>query len=198
MQLRAQKTREAILTAGMRLFSSCGFSGTAVDAVAADAGVNKQRIYAYFGSKQGLFEAVLTEALGNRDGILCPEKSLQEAGAHPERLTEILLEAFWKQHDAHPEFWRLLAWANLENDIDLDKLSGVRFKDNALMRKAFEKAQAAGFFKDIDFENYLFSLFALTFFYVANKRTLRYTLGGKLFDADGFETLRRQLPKLFR
>ena len=91
MQLRAQKTREAILTAGMRLFSSCGFSGTAVDAVAADAGVNKQRIYAYFGSKQGLFEAVLTEALGNRDGILCPEKSLQEAGAHPERLTEILL-----------------------------------------------------------------------------------------------------------
>ena len=118
MQLRAQKTREAILTAGMRLFSSCGFSGTAVDAVAADAGVTTQRIYAYFGSKQGLFEAVLTEALGNRDGILCSEKSLQEAGAHPERLTEILLEAFWKQHDAHPEFWRLLAWANLENDDD--------------------------------------------------------------------------------
>ena len=198
MQLRAQKTREAILSAGMRLFSSRGFSGTAVDAVAADAGVNKQRIYAYFGSKQGLFEAVLTEALGNRDGILCPESSLREAGVHPERLTEILLEAFWRQHETHPEFWRLLAWANLEKDIDLDKLSGVRFKDNALMREAFEKAQRAGFFEEIDFENYLFSLFALTFFYVANKRTLRYTLGEKLFDADGFEKLRRQLPKLFR
>ena len=61
MQLRAERTRRAILKAARKLFAAGGFSGTSVDAIALTARVNKQRIYAYFGSKKQLFEAVLLE-----------------------------------------------------------------------------------------------------------------------------------------
>ena len=59
MQQRAVKTRQQILESAVRVFAEKGFSGATVDEIAEAAAVNKQRIYAYFGSKQGLFEAAL-------------------------------------------------------------------------------------------------------------------------------------------
>lgn len=44
-------------------FAERGLAGTRVDAVARDAGVNKERIYQYFGNWEGLFDAVLLRAL---------------------------------------------------------------------------------------------------------------------------------------
>ena len=55
MQQRAVKTRQQILESAVRVFAEKGFSGATVDEIAEAAAVNKQRIYAYFGSKQGLF-----------------------------------------------------------------------------------------------------------------------------------------------
>ena len=51
MQLRAERTRRAILKSARKLFAAGGFAGTSVDAIALTAKANKQRIYAYFGSK---------------------------------------------------------------------------------------------------------------------------------------------------
>ena len=58
MQARAERTRNNILKTARKLFSQYGFAGTSVDSIALTAGANKQRIYAYFGSKKKLFEAV--------------------------------------------------------------------------------------------------------------------------------------------
>ena len=62
MQERARKTRARILEAATKLFSARGFNGATIDEIAALADVNKQRIYAYFGSKNRLFEAALYPA----------------------------------------------------------------------------------------------------------------------------------------
>ena len=61
MQQRAERTRQAILQAARKLFAAGGFAGTSVDSIAEAASANKQRIYAYFGSKKKLFEAVLLD-----------------------------------------------------------------------------------------------------------------------------------------
>lgn len=54
----AQATKQRLLEAAIQEFSQYGIAGARVDRIAAAAGSNKAQIYTYFGSKDGLFEAV--------------------------------------------------------------------------------------------------------------------------------------------
>lgn len=53
------KKRRAILDAATRSFFDHGFAATAIEQVAADAGVSKVTIYSHFGDKRGLFTAAV-------------------------------------------------------------------------------------------------------------------------------------------
>jgi TetR/AcrR family transcriptional repressor of mexJK operon len=57
----------AILDAALTVFAAQGYSGTTMDAVAAEAGVTKPTLYSYFPSKESLFQAMM---LGKRDLML--------------------------------------------------------------------------------------------------------------------------------
>lgn len=52
-------TRAALLAAGEKLFAAKSFEGATFDAIAEEAGVNKALIAYYFGSKEGLHDAVI-------------------------------------------------------------------------------------------------------------------------------------------
>ena len=56
--------RARILTAAAKAFAEHGPVGARVDAIAAQAGVNKRMLYHYFGDKAALFTAVVNERLG--------------------------------------------------------------------------------------------------------------------------------------
>lgn len=62
-QRDAERTRAALLSAARTLFSTRGFANTGVREVAELAGVNSSLVGRYFGSKQGLFRAVLEGVL---------------------------------------------------------------------------------------------------------------------------------------
>ncbi|MEM8861189.1 MAG: TetR/AcrR family transcriptional regulator [Chloroflexota bacterium] len=51
-----------ILDAAWTVFGRNGYTGASLDAVAEEAGVSKPTLYMYFGNKEGLFEALLTDA----------------------------------------------------------------------------------------------------------------------------------------
>lgn len=57
---RQPSRRERILAAAELEFAG-GFDGARVDRIAARAGVNKQLVFHYFGSKAGLYQAVATD-----------------------------------------------------------------------------------------------------------------------------------------
>lgn len=57
----------AILDAALKVFAAQGYTGTTMDAVAAQAGVTKPTLYSYFPSKESLFQAMM---LGKRDLML--------------------------------------------------------------------------------------------------------------------------------
>jgi len=57
----------AILDAALKVFAGQGYTGTTMDAVAAEAGVTKPTLYSYFPSKESLFQAMM---LGKRDIML--------------------------------------------------------------------------------------------------------------------------------
>ncbi|MFJ2419627.1 TetR family transcriptional regulator [Streptomyces brevispora] len=56
-------TKERLLAAAKEEFAALGIAGARVDRIAELAGVNKERIYGYFGNKQKLFDAVVGRAL---------------------------------------------------------------------------------------------------------------------------------------
>lgn len=54
-------TRRALLRAAGSLFAVRGYAATSLDAIVAEAKVTKGALYHHFASKQGIFEAVLTD-----------------------------------------------------------------------------------------------------------------------------------------
>lgn len=50
-----------ILDAALRVFSRTGYSGASMDAICEEAGVSKPTLYQYFGSKDRLFLAMMTQ-----------------------------------------------------------------------------------------------------------------------------------------
>ncbi|QHC59902.1 TetR family transcriptional regulator [Rathayibacter sp. VKM Ac-2760] len=96
--------RERILRAATAEFAEHGFAGARVDRVAAAAGLNKERLYAYYGGKRGLFVATVVGALEALDATL-----LAEASDLPD-LAGRMFDHVWDR----PEFLRLLTWARLE------------------------------------------------------------------------------------
>lgn len=59
------QSRGQILRAAERLFAANGFSGTGVDAIAQEAGINKATIYYYFTSKQAILDCLIEDFLQN-------------------------------------------------------------------------------------------------------------------------------------
>jgi AcrR family transcriptional regulator len=85
-------------------FAAHGIAGARVDRIATAGDANKQLIYAYFGSKDDLFDAVLaTQFAGLVNGV---PFDAGDVPGYVGRLFDYVLE--------HPEVLRLATWAGLE------------------------------------------------------------------------------------
>lgn len=60
---QAEQTRRKIAAAARKLLAARGYAGMSIDAVAEEAGVASQTVYAVFGSKTGILNALLDDAL---------------------------------------------------------------------------------------------------------------------------------------
>jgi len=61
-----RRTRERILAAALKEFSTKGFAGARVDRIARRARINKRMLYHYFGHKDDLFREILRRKLEER------------------------------------------------------------------------------------------------------------------------------------
>jgi AcrR family transcriptional regulator len=117
MARNPEATRAALLAAALDEFSEHGYSGSRIERISARSAVNRERIYAYFGGKQGLFEATLSEQLSSTlDGV-------PVNGTGVEAIVGFALDYYALIID-DPRLARLIHWEGLEleNPIDL----GVR------------------------------------------------------------------------
>jgi AcrR family transcriptional regulator len=64
---QAAQTRRRILVSGRRLFGADGYGNTTIEAIADDASVSPQTIYAVFGSKRGILIALLDQMAADAD-----------------------------------------------------------------------------------------------------------------------------------
>ncbi|MFJ4184269.1 TetR family transcriptional regulator [Kitasatospora sp. NPDC089509] len=105
------KTKRLLLDAAVDEFAAHGPEGARIDRIAAAAGVNKERIYPYFGGKTRLFEAVVQRELEQ----LAAAVPMAEADGRAVELPEYAGRVF-DYHLAHPHLLRLLQWEALCGD----------------------------------------------------------------------------------
>jgi AcrR family transcriptional regulator len=105
----AKETKERIIEAAFREFAEHGVPGARVDRIAKNAGCNKNLIYVYFESKEGLFATVLDQRLASAYANL--EFTPEDLPDLARRVFDYVL--------ANPDVYRLLAWATLERTAAL-------------------------------------------------------------------------------
>jgi AcrR family transcriptional regulator len=100
-------TRARLLDAAYAEFVERGLAGARVERIATDAAANKQAIYAYFGSKAALFDAVLDTRLGILSDLV---------PFTPDDLPGYI-GALFDQLAADPGLVRLTQWKALEQSV---------------------------------------------------------------------------------
>ncbi len=174
-QDRAIRTRERIFAAAVAVFSGKGPHGARIDEIARRAKVNKQRIYAYYGSKSGLFEEVLRQGFA---AMNAEESGLLRLGENDiPALPALILAAYMRAHERVPHFWRLLSWENLAGAPHAGVLRGLQDPAFKHLRGLYELGQRRGSLAaEVSFETFIFSLIAVSFFFFANRQTMSISL----------------------
>jgi AcrR family transcriptional regulator len=129
----AQATRQRLLDAATEEFAARGIAGARVDRIADLARSNKAQIYHYFGSKDGLFDAVFDRVV---------EATVSETPIDAADLPEYAGRLF-DRYEQHPEIQRLATWYRLER-ADSDHPIGAIVAGDAAKVKAIAEAQQAG------------------------------------------------------
>jgi AcrR family transcriptional regulator len=133
MTTTADRTRQRILDAATDEFAARGIAGARVDRIAAASGMSKPMLYAHFGAKDRLFDAVFAaHVIANGDRVPFTADDLP---GYAERLYDDYLQ--------DPALARLVMWKRLERDGTGYLYPGLEDHD-AGHRRDIAAAQAAG------------------------------------------------------
>lgn len=140
MSSSPDSNRARILEAACDEFAAVGFAGARVDGIARRAGCNKQLIYHYFGDKNGLFEAVLTEILADR-----PPMNITGAADLAQNL-----EATYEHMSKKRAWTRMMMWEALTEDPDGPLVAEEQRRAHIdTAAQDVERLQAAGVFDPV-------------------------------------------------
>ncbi|GAF81042.1 unnamed protein product [marine sediment metagenome] len=175
-------TRRRLMEAATKLFAEKGRDGTSVDEICQASGVNCRMIYHYFGSKDGLYMAMLERVYGGIHEIAV------EADARSKSLSdfiEALTERYFRFLQANPEFVAVLRWENASGaegirQLDLDDFRSKYFgaASRVLDRQDGQSSTT---------ENSLLIILtccSLCGHYFSNQASLSYVLGVELADPE--------------
>ncbi len=102
----AEQTRQRILDAATEEFATHGIAGARVDRIAKRSGMSKPMIYAYYGAKDQLFDAVFhAHVIANGDRVPFTAAELPEYAAR-----------LYDDYLADPALARLVLWKRLERE----------------------------------------------------------------------------------
>ena len=167
-----ERTKADILEVATREFSEKGLAGARIDLIAESMRTSKRMIYYYFGSKEGLYIAVLEEAYRRMREI---EGQLHLEDLPPEAALRKLVGFTVDYQLAHPEFIRLVMNENMHRGEYLARSGTIQQLNVPAiegLRSVLDRGQREGVFRTgIDPVDLHMSISALSFFNVANRHT---------------------------
>lgn len=176
-----ENTRRSLLAAARAAFAEGGLEGARVDDIARRAGVNKQLVYHYFGSKDGLYTTVLEEVYQE---IRAQESALALNAFPPEEAMRKLVEFSFDYLEKNPDFVRILADENAHRGRHLRGSHVVEEVNRPiidLIRTTLARGAADGIFKGgLDPLHIYLSIAGMSFFFFANRHTLSRAFSANL------------------
>jgi TetR/AcrR family transcriptional regulator len=154
----AQHAREAILEAAEEVFSTHGFDGARIDAIAKAAGYNKSLIFQYFGDKLGLYNEMIRRADKDTNEIQAKIISTlleDEDVFHTSDFEELLrnfLRGYFDYMVQHPRISRIFMWELAEGWQTYAKIVSERDRqDIETFKPLADKVRRAGLLRS-DFD----------------------------------------------
>lgn len=179
----AEVSRTKILDAGRIEFVTRGLNGARVDSIAERAGVNKNLIYHYFGSKDHLYLQVLETIYS---GLRASQRDAEVRDLPPIEGMRGLVGHTFDHFVATPDLIRLMSIENIHYARHLKRSKIVKPLYKPLLQtieKLLAKGQAEGVFhRDVDAIELYLSISALAYFYLSNRHTLSWIFDQQ-FDA---------------
>ena len=181
----AQATRESILRAATKVFAKHGFAGGRIEQISKAAKSYDRMIYYYFGSKEGLFIAVLEEMY--RRFNEAESKLVFDAGQPVEALNAVV-RFMWSYYQKNPEFITLLNTENLHRGRHIAKSLRAREYSSAavaVLDEVLRSGARQGLFRnDVAARDVYLMIAAMGYFYLSNRFTLSAFLGEALETAE--------------
>lgn len=188
----AAGSRQALLGAAVAEFARNGYAGARVDVIAQAAGVNKQLVYHYFGSKEDLFRAALERVYSD---LREAERRLSLEALEPAQAMAQLVGFSFEYLRTHPEFIAMLADENRnlgEHITQAGPLQQMHRPFVQMLEATLARGVAAGVFrKDYDAVNLYISIAGISYFFFSNTHTLSAIFGHRM-DARAALARRRQ------
>lgn len=189
-----ENTREALLDAARQEFAARGLEGARVDRIAAQAGVNKQLVYHYFGSKDDLYVAVLAQTYSQ---IREQERNLDLAGMPAREAMRKLIEFSFDYLDQNRDFVALVKDENTHLGLHVGgspQLESMNRPIIDLIRETLSRGEADGDFRSgLDPLQVYLSIAGISFFYFSNAYTLSRIFGRDLLDKPAVAERRRHI-----
>ncbi|MFC7409578.1 TetR family transcriptional regulator [Hydrogenophaga atypica] len=184
-ELAAQETQESILRAATRIFAKHGFSGGRIDQISKAAKSHDRMIYYYFGSKEGLYIAVLEDLYRRFNDA---EAGLKLNVDQPEEALVAVVSFIWDYYHRNPDFITLLNDENLHRGKHISKSLRAREYSSPAIQ-ILESVLASGvqqevFRSGLSARDVYLMIAGLNYFYLSNRYTLSAFLGEKLEQHD--------------
>jgi TetR/AcrR family transcriptional regulator len=184
-------TRSMILQVAETQFGAKGYSGTHLQSIAAEVGVQKTALYYYFESKQALYVAVLEQMLETFDRVFSRtsrrgDLSVETLRTAIDDLNDVLAQ--------HPNFSRIIMRIFIDRiAVDASALEPLIERIINPLLKFYSAGVSAGIFRKMSSRHGLLSLIgAATFYYAAGESSGDIVGVEDVFDADAVDWRRRE------
>lgn len=178
------KTKADILDVAAAHFASHGFSGSRVDEIAEQTHTSKRMLYYYFGSKEGLYRAVLARAYA---GIRAHEAAIDLDALSPRDALRRLAEITFDHHRENPDFARLVMVENIHCGANIGEVPGIEQRAQSaigILDRLLARGRADGTFRpEVTPLDVHLTISSLAFFNVSNRYTITRIFGVDVVDA---------------
>jgi AcrR family transcriptional regulator len=167
-----ERTQANILSVAEAEFGEKGLAGARIDEIAEATKTSKRMIYYYFGSKEGLYLAVLEESYRRVRDV---ESELNLQDLSPEDALRRLVEFTFDHHLQHENYIRLVMSENINRGQYMarsQRIQDLNVPAIAAISHLYERGVKAGIFRTgLDPVDIHASISALSFFNVSNRHT---------------------------
>ena len=188
-----EANRARILAAAIAEFASRGFEGASMDAITARTRTTRALINYYFGSKEGLYLAVLERVYAE---IREAENELDLGHLPPVEAMRRIVEFTYNYYVEHEYFVRLVVAENQAKGRHMKRSPALRTLNRPIvdmLGEVIARGQAAGLFRpDVDPVDVHMAIAALGMFNVTNQYTFG-TLFQREMGAKGDVSRRRRM-----